>query len=134
MQILFLFFFPFGCFFHIFTLANQFLGFSISRLANVFKTSSRHVFNTSSRHVFKKSWRCLERNNFLSSKTSSRRLQDVSWDVFKTSSKEVFKTPSRRLENVLENKKLLRWRRVEDVFKTCLQDFLKINECLLGLY
>ena len=46
-------------------------------LHNVFKTSSRHVFNTSSRR--------LQRNNFSSSKTSSRRLQDV------------FKTSSRRL-------------------------------------
>ena len=38
------------------------------------------------------------RNNFLSSKTSSRRLV-------------------RCLQNVFEDKKLLRWRRVEDVFK-----------------
>ena len=79
-------------------------------LHNVFKTSSRHVFKTSSRHVFK---------------TSSRY-------VFKTSSRHVFKTSSRRLQNVfarrlqdvLEDVKLLRWRRVEEVFKT--------NKCLLG--
>ena len=31
-----------------------------------------NVFNTSSRHVFKTSWRRLQRNNFWSSKTSSR--------------------------------------------------------------
>ena len=37
-----------------------------------FKTSSRHVFKTSSRHVFKTSSRRLQRNNFSSSKTSSR--------------------------------------------------------------
>ena len=42
-------------------------------LHNVFKTSSRHVFKTSSRHVFKTSSRRLQRNNFSSSKTSSRR-------------------------------------------------------------
>ena len=58
----------------------------------------------SSRHVFKTSWRCLQRNNFSSSKTSSR-----------------------RLENVLEDVKLLRWRRVEDVFKTCLEDVFKTS-------
>ena len=44
---------------------------------HVFKTSSRHVFKTSSRHVFKTSSRRLQRNNFSSSKTSSRRLQDI---------------------------------------------------------
>ena len=41
---------------------------------HVSKTSSRHVSKTSSRHVFKTSSRRLQRNNFLSSKTSSRRL------------------------------------------------------------
>ena len=66
---------------------------------HVFKTSSRHVFKTSSRHVFKTSWRRLQRNSFSSSKTSSRHLEDVltTWRRF-----------------VLEDKKLLRWRRVED--------------------
>ena len=68
-------------------------------LHNVFKTSSRHVFKTSSRR--------LQRNNFSSSKTSSRRL-------------------ARCLQDVLEDVKLLRWRRFEDVFKT--------NKCLLGYF
>ena len=71
--------------------------------------------------VSKTSWRRLQRNNFSSSKTSSRRfarcLQDVfasvqdvletSWktkncyteDVLKTSSRHVFKASSRRLED-----------------------------------
>ena len=35
MQILFLYFSSFGVFFHIFTVANQLPGFSVSRLANV---------------------------------------------------------------------------------------------------
>ena len=70
----------------------------------VFKTSSRHVFKTSSRHVFKTPSRRLQRNNFSSSETSSRRVP-------------------RYLQDVLEDVKLLRWRRVEDVFKT--------NKCLL---
>ena len=68
-------------------------------------------------------------------------LQDVlktsSRYVFKTSSRHVFKTSSRRLQNVLEDVKLLRWRCVEDVFKTCLEDvfktdIFKTNKCLLG--
>ena len=87
-------------------------------LRDVFKTSSRHVFNRSSRHIFKTSWRRLQRNNFLSSKTSSRCLKEVFktssqdvfktfWkikncyakDVLKTSSRHVFKKSSRRLED-----------------------------------
>ena len=49
------------------------------------------------------------------SKTSWRRLQDISC-----------------LQDALEQEKLLRWKSVEDVFKTCLEDFLKTNKCLLG--
>ena len=45
---------------------------------------------------------CLQRNNFTSSKTS--------WG---------------RLEDVLEDEKLLRWRHLQDVLKTCLEDVLK---------
>ena len=71
---------------------------------HVFKRSSRHVFKKSSRHVFKTSWRCLQCNNFLSSKASWRRLEDV-----------------------LEDEKLLRRRRVEDVFKTCFEDVFKTS-------
>ena len=52
--------------------------------------------------VFKTSSTRLQRNNFTSSKTSWRRLEDV-----------------------LEDEKLLRWRRLEDVLKTCLEDVLK---------
>ena len=71
-------------------------------LQDVLKTSSRYAFKMSSRHVFKTSWRRLQRNNLLSSKTSLpdvfkrslrrlgrrkivtlkicwRRLQDMSW-------------------------------------------------------
>ena len=81
----------------------------------VFKMSSRHVFKTSSRHVFKKSSRRFQRNNFSSSKTSSRGL-------------------ARCIQDVLEDEKLLRWRSVEDIFKTCLKDVFKtswrpINVC-----
>ena len=54
-------------------------------------------------------------NNLFVSKTSSRRLQDMSSrrfeDVFSVT---IFHLP-RRLQNVLEDKKLLHWRSVEDV-------------------
>ena len=70
--------------------------FKTSR-GHVFKTSSRHVFKTSSRHLFKTSSRRLQQNNFSSSKTSSKHLEDV----------------------FEEDEKLLRWRRVGDVVKTC---------------
>ena len=102
---------------------------------HVFKTSSRHVFKTSSRHVFKTSSRRLQRNNFSSSKKSSWRLQDV----FETSCE----MSSRRLQDIFA-------RRLQDVFKTswrclgkrktvtlktwCLEDVLKTNKCLLGLF
>ena len=98
-------------------------------LQDVLKTSSRHFFKTSSRHVFK---------------TSSRHVfKTFSRHVLKTSSRPVFKSPwrrlqrnnfssSRRLQDVLENKKWLRWRRIEDVFKTCLEAVLNINKYLLG--
>ena len=69
------------------------------------------------RHILKTSSIRLQRNNFSSSKTSWRRLEDV----LKTS----HKTSWRRLEGILEDEKLLRWRRIEDVLKTCLEDVLK---------
>ena len=62
-------------------------------------------------------------------KTSSPRLQCNNF----TSSKTFW----RRLEDVLEDEKLLRWRRLEDVLKTCLEDLLKIlwrqTKYLLGI-
>ena len=86
-------------------------------------------------------------NTLFVSKTSSRGLQDVSSrrleDVFNLtifhlptrledvlkSSDEIF---SGRLQDVLEDKKLLRWRRGKDICKTCLEDVLKTNKCFLG--
>ena len=73
--------------------------------------------------------------HFLFSKTSLRRLEDVFsvtlfvfQDVLKTSSRRicdtsslnVFKTSSRRLPRriFLEDKKMLHWRRLQDVFST----------------
>ena len=87
-------------------------------LHKIFKRSSRHVFKTSSRHIFKTS----SRHIF---KTSSARQFFVFQDVLQ----KVF---ARRLQDDLEDVKLLRGRRVEDVFKTCLEDAFKTNKCLLG--
>ena len=75
---------------------------------HVFKASSRHVFKTSSRHIFKTFSRRLQRNNFLSSKTSSICLVKCLQDVFKTYLQDVFKTSSRHLQDVLEDEKMLR--------------------------
>ena len=76
-----------------------------------------HAWNQPSKHllVLRTSSTRLQRDNFTSSKTSWRRLEGV----FKTSCKEVLKTSwgplARRLEDVLEDEKLLRWRRLQDV-------------------
>ena len=76
-------------------------------LHSVFKASSRYVFKTSSRHVFK----------------------TTSGHVFKICLQDVFKTSLRRLGR----RKLLCWRRVEDVFKAYLEDVFKTSKCLLGI-
>ena len=84
---------------------------------HIFKTFSRHVFKTSSRYVFTTSWRHLQCNNFLSSKASLRRVQETSSGclVLVRCLQGVF---AGRLEDVLEDEKLLRWRRTEDALKT----------------
>ena len=97
----------FVCLHSVFKTSSRYVFKASSR--HVFKTSSRHVFKTSSRHVFKRSSRRLQHNNFSSSKRSSRRLARCLQDVFKTSLQDVF---------VLKDVKSLRWRYVEDVFKT----------------
>ena len=60
----------------------------------------------SSRYVLKTSSRRFQHNNFSSSKTSSRRLQD---------------------QDLLKDEKLLCWMCVEEVFKTCLENVLKTS-------
>ena len=60
--------------------------------------------------ISKTSSRRPQRNNFWPSKTPWRHLANTSW---------------RRLEDPLEDEKLLRWRRIEHVFKTCLGDVFK---------
>ena len=93
-----------------------------TRLQDIVKKSSTRLTKVSSRDfedIFKKSCKAqqifvchvvktfltrLQRNNFSSSRTS--------W---------------RRLANVLENENLLRWRPLEDVLKTCLEDIFKTS-------
>ena len=53
---------------------------------------------------------------------SSRRLQDMSSRRPQRNNFSSSKTCWRRLQDALEDVKLLRWRRVEDVFKTCLDE------------
>ena len=72
-----------------------------------FKTSSRRACKTSFKDVFKTSSRCICKTS------SSRRLQDV---FKRTSCNYILKTFSRRLQNVLKDKKMLHWRRLQDVF------------------
>ena len=74
--------------------------------------SLHDVFKTSSRHAFKTSSRCLQ--------DMSSRCHDGVFSV------TIFRL-SRRLQDILKDKKLLRWRRVEGVFKTCLKDIFKTS-------
>ena len=107
----------------------------------------RYLFIFLSQQTFalvKTSWRRLQRNIFLSFKTSSRHnCKTSSWrrleedvlqisleDVLKTSSEEVLQTG---LEDVLEDEKLLRWRRLQDISenkKCLLRYFLKTTRLL----
>ena len=76
------------------------------------------VLQISSRHVFKTPWRRLQRNNFSSSKTSWRRLARGLENVFKTSSRHLGRRKIVTLKTC--------WRRLQDVLKT--------NKCLLGMF
>ena len=88
-------------------------------LHGVIKTSSRKVFKTYSRHVFKTSPNMSSRRL---QDMSSRRLQDMSSRLLQhnnfSPSKMSWKRLARCLQHVLEDVKLLRWRLVENFFKT----------------
>ena len=79
----------------------------------VLKTSStrlqRNNFTSS-----KTSWRRLGRRKIVTLKTSSRRLEDMSWRRLQHVFSVTILRLARRLEDVLEDEKLLRWRRLED--------------------
>ena len=94
----------------------------------VSKTSSRYLQDMSSRHLQDMPSRSL--HDIFSRRLqhmSSRRLQRNNFSSSKMSSRRIWKRSSRRLEDVLEDENLLRWRRVEDVLKTCLEDVLKTS-------
>ena len=60
-------------------------------------------------------------------KMPSRCLEDMSWRCLQhVFSATIFRLP-RRLEDILEDEKLLRWRRLQDVLKTCLEDILRTS-------
>ena len=96
-------------------------------LQDVFKTSSRHL-QRNSFLCCKTFWRYLEDALKMSHKytlqTTWTHLEDISPDVLKTSSRRLY---WRSLEDVLEDKKLLHWRRVGDAFKTFLEDVFKMS-------
>ena len=75
--------------------------------------------------VLKTSWRSLQCNIFLSSKTSSRRLQDI---VVRRLLEDVLKTSWRRGLANASLRGLLKtsWRHLEDALKTFLEDVLQI--------
>ena len=102
---------------------------------------SSYVCNTSSNNVFKTSWRCLQvvfarrlqdvfktSSRCVSKTSSSRRLQEV---FKKTSCNYVLKSSWRRLQNVLEDKNMLPWRHLQDIFEASSVR-LRQGECFLG--
>ena len=103
-------------------------------LQDAFKTclqdmSSRPVFKTCLQDMSSRRLQC---NNFLSPKTSSRRLVICLEDVFNRSSRRICKTTSRRLQEVMEGEILLRWllcwRRLHD------RSWRPTDVCLDGWY
>ena len=95
---------------------------------DVFKTSSRRLQRNSFHHP--KPWRRFRKTccKYVLKTYLKYVLLKAFQDVFKTSSRRVcktscnyvFKTSTRRLRDVLEDKKMLHWRRLEDDFKTSL--------------
>ena len=93
-----------------------------TRPQDIVKKSSRRLTKASSRDfedIFKKS--CKAQQIFVCHvvKTFPTRQQRNSFSSSRTS--------WRRLENILENENLLRWRRLQDVWKTCLEDIFKTS-------
>ena len=86
---------------------------------------SKHllVFKTSWRHGLKTSSKRLQRNNFSSSKTSWRHLEDI----LQIRPEDVLKTPWKTYWKRLGGRKIVRLETscLQDVFKTCLQDVFK---------
>ena len=88
----------------------------------MFWVMSKYKFN-----LFHKSsgYQKLPSKHLLVLKTSPRSLQDMPWRFLQRLFRVTILRLARRLEDLLEDKKLLRWRRLQDVFKTCLGDVSK---------
>ena len=128
------------CFSHIFAIANQLAGFSISRLASVedfFKFLNVNIYASINDYLFKYLY-LASQQTFVLMKTSWRRLSSSSsrrlQGVLKTSCKNVFKTSSRRLQDILKTSSRRRQdffktssRRLQDIFKTFCQDVFKMS-------
>ena len=94
--------------------------------------SSRRLQDMSSRRLQDMSSRRLQRNNFSSSKTSWRRLQEVSRRLARGLEND-FKTSWRRLGRRKTVTLKTYWIRLRDMFWRRLQDVLKTSKCFLEL-
>ena len=101
-------------------LLNPEISIQISPVSILFVSikSLRCLQDMSSRHLQDMSSRRLQDVFSVTVFRLPRCLQDVLPDVFKRSLKNLFKTSSRRLQDVVEDVKLLCWRRAEDIFNT----------------
>ena len=111
------------------------------RLEDVFK-----IFcEMSSRRICKTSSRCLGRRKIVTLKTSWRRLEDMSWRRLEDMSwrrlQHVFSVTILRLPRHLQDVFKTSWKTkncyAEDMLKTsstCLEDVLKTNKYLLGMF
>ena len=112
--------FPVNILFFFKTSSRRFHDMSSRRLQDVFKMSSRRVFKTFSRR--------LQRNNFLFSKTSSRRLlARYLQHVFKTSSGRICKTSTRCFQDAFKTSWKTKNCYAEDVLQTSLRYVLKTS-------
>ena len=106
---------------------EDFFSVTIFHLPRRFPRCLQDVFKMSSRRLQDMSSRSLQG-------MPSKRLEDFfSVTIFRLPRRfprclqDVFKMSSRRLQDVLKDEKLLRWRRAEDVLKTCIKDVLKTS-------
>ena len=108
-----------------FLVFQDFFSVTLFVLQDVLKTSSSRLQDVFAIHLPKTSSRRLQDVFF---KAFSRSLQDVFQDVFKTCLQDVLQLC---LQDFFEDKKMLHWRRLQDVLKTSSVR-LHQEECFLG--
>ena len=98
-------------------------------------TPSKHllVFKTSSRHVLKKSLISLQRNNFSSSMTSWRCLENILKTSCKTSWRRLGRRKIIALKRYWSRLEDMSWRRLEDISWRCLRTSWRQTKCFLKL-